>query len=125
MLLEIKRSIRRGIYLFLIHSGHFSLEIPSEIVNKRIPLFTIQQRYKYYFSCCIFLYMCVFFLRSADLSYCISFRTRFFLMRLYTYAFFPMCLFFFGHPMKDRMHCHRAKMSYWRELVEHCRSMYL
>ena len=64
----------------------------SEIVNKRMPLFTIQQRYKYYISCCIFLYMCVFFLvriyPSALLSECV-----FFLMRLYTYAFFPVRFF--------------------------------
>ena len=60
----------------------------SEIVNKRMPLFTIQQRYKYYFSCCIFLYKCVFIL------------VRFFLMRYIHMRFFSGALFsyvlFFG-----------------------------
>ena len=59
-----------------------------------MPLFTIQQRFKYYFSCCIFLYMCVFFLvriyPSALLSEC-----AFFLMLLCTYALFSCALFFY------------------------------
>ena len=75
-------------------------------------LFTIQQRYKYYFSCCIScLYICVFFLvriyPSVLFSVCASFRVRFIPMRLYTYAFFSGALFsyvlfssalFSGHP---------------------------
>ena len=40
----------------------------SEIENKRMPLFAVQQRYKYYFSCCIFLPVHLRFFPSADLS---------------------------------------------------------
>ena len=52
-----------------------------------MPLFTIQQQYKYYFSCCIFLPVHVrFFLvriyPSALFSVCNFFRVRFFPMRL-------------------------------------------
>ena len=61
-------------------------------------LFTIQQRYKYYFSCCIFLPVHVRFFPvriypSALFSVCASFRVRFFPMRLYTYALFSGALF--------------------------------
>ena len=45
-----------------------SLDEQSEIENKRMPLFTIQQRCKYYFSRCIFLPVHVRFFPSADLS---------------------------------------------------------
>ena len=58
-----------------------SLDEQSEIVNKRMPLFTIQQRYKHYFSCCISLNMCVFFA-----------------VRIYHSALFSSALFF----------CHRC-----------------
>ena len=40
----------------------------SEIVNKQMHLFTIQQRYKYYFSCCILLPVHVRFFPNVDLS---------------------------------------------------------
>ena len=67
------------------------------MVTLFMSLFTIQQRYKYYFSCCIFLYMCAFFLvridPSALFSLCASFRVRFFPIRLYTYALFSGALF--------------------------------
>ena len=84
-----------------------------------IPMFTIQQRYKYYFLCCIILYMCVFilvriypsalfflFCVCALFTVCAFFQVRFFLMRLYIHmhffpvSFFPMCFssaFFSGH----------------------------
>ena len=71
----------------------------SEIVNRRMSLFTIKQRYKYYFSCCIFLYMCVFFLvriyPSALLSECAFFSCAYIyiFMRLFRCAFF-LCAFF-------------------------------
>ena len=69
----------------------------SEIVNKRMPSFTIQQRYKYYFSCCIFLYMYVFFLvriyPSALLSECAFFSCAYIHMRFFPVRFFPMCFF--------------------------------
>ena len=66
----------------------FSLDEQSEIVNKGMPLFTIQQRYKYYFSCCIFLPVHVrFFFPSADLSLC-----AFYLMRFFSVRFFPVTI---------------------------------
>ena len=74
-----------------------------------MPLFTIQKRYKYYFSCCIFLYMCVFFLvlinpralfSHALIYICTSFLCAFFLC-----AFFQ-CVFFFRSPVFRYHFCH-------------------
>ena len=65
-----------------------------------MPLFTIQQRYKYYISCCIFLCMFVSFLvrifPTELLSECAFFSCAFFRC-----AFFHMCFFsvhFFRPP---------------------------
>ena len=72
----------------------------SEIVKKRMPLFTIQQRYKYYFSCCIFLYMCAFFLLLVFLSALFS-HALIYICAFFPVRFFPMCFFkselFSGH----------------------------
>ena len=62
----------------------------SEIENKRMHLFTIQQRYKYYFSCCIFLYTCVFIFIFFLVR---IYPSELFLMRLYTHALFSYVLF--------------------------------
>ena len=90
-----------------------------------MPLFTIQQRYKYYFSCYIFLYMCVFFqvriyhsafFSCALFTVCASFRVRFFYALIYLCAFFRwaffLCVFsqcaFFRSPDK-------TMASVWKE----------
>ena len=71
----------------------------SEIVNKRMPSFTIQQRYKYYFSRCIFLYVCVFFFflvriyPSVLLSECVFFSCAYIHMRFFPVRFFFLCSF--------------------------------
>ena len=68
-----------------------------------MPLFTIQQRYKYYFSCCIFLVHVRFFLvriyPSTLLSKCAFFscayiQMRFFSGVLFSYVLFSSALFF-------------------------------
>ena len=68
------------------------------MVTLFMSLFTIQQRYKYYFSCCIFQYMCVFFLvriyPSALFSLCAFFRVRFFPSALFSHALIYICVFF-------------------------------
>ena len=65
-----------------------------------MPLFTIQQRYKYHFSCCIFLPVHVrfFFLvriyPSALFSVCAFFLVRFFPSALFSHALIYICAFF-------------------------------
>ena len=67
------------------------------MVSLFVSLFTIQQRYKYYFSCCISLYMCVFLLMriypSALFSLCAFFPCAYIHMRFFPVRFFPMCFF--------------------------------
>ena len=56
-----------------------------------IPMFTIQQRYKYYFLCCIILYMCVFILVRIYPS---AFFFYFVCVRFLPYALLSKCAFF-------------------------------
>ena len=76
---------------------------PSEIVNKQIPLFTIQQRYKYYLSCFIFLmriYPSTLLSESAFLFSCASMHMRFFPVLFFRMCFIPV-RFFPGHHKKQ------------------------
>ena len=69
---------------------------PSEIVNKQIPLFTIQQRYKYYLSCFIFLmriYPSTLLSESAFLFSCASMHMRFFPVLFFRMCFIPVRFF--------------------------------
>ena len=63
------------------------------MVTLFVSLFTIQQRHKYYFPCCIFLYMCVFFLMRIYPS-ALFFLVRFFPSALFSYALIYICAFF-------------------------------
>ena len=98
-----------------------------------MPLFTFQQRYKYYFSCCIFLPVHVRFFPSADLSQCVFFRVRFFPcallsecaffpcayihMRFFPVRFFPMCFFPVRFFRSASRHTRFLCISYGRQVV--------
>ena len=70
----------------------------SEIVNKRMPLFSIQQRYKYYLFFVLYFPIHVRFFPSALLSECVFshaliYRCAFFLCAFFLCAFFQCACF--------------------------------